>query len=418
MTILEANMRTELVGIALPPANVVWFNDDSKLFGAKCPYCEAIQICTYGGKRFWPCKRWSRSGLTENFTIEKDAFDIEKFKFVEALDLFIKAEFAQRFEASTLSTGPSPGVVSIEQNEKGQATVPDRDELDITQEVARLDIVSDGSSACEPVDHSRLVAAIDKIVASRMRESVHDRRLWSRQLLDPNEDSLSSSSSLSDLYAFRKTQDGILGNVQLVVPIAQYPSYGAQKVLAVLLYPLNESLVAAQSGWGHDFESRSSTEGAGEDGGKLLDGNRWTAVVTQLSAIVRHELPLMSGDAPGHDGSSYASHAEKQIIAFAVHKYIFERETQAVSMTDMEILVSKLPCEDCKVFINAVCKTYKLNIKVWVDERCDGSRVENNPAIKGKGGVICYPSEVKPVPDHRGLSTRYAPVRGRFMDDE
>jgi hypothetical protein len=301
----------------------------------------------------------------------------------------MKVEMAQQFRMNAAVSEQSLDAVGQSADDK--VATADQGEDTVTRGLDKLKITADeGSTTEKPPDRSEEEIMMDKIgcVASIWR--TEHRHLWPRQLLEKRPDDFSSLDSLSSLCTFRNTLDG---EPQVVVPIAQYPSFIAGKALAVLLHPLDEFLMAAQSGWRHNYYFRTFVEGTEDGGGTLLSGHCWTDMVMRLSNIVQHKLPEAYYDDHERPGSFYASHAEKQIIAFAVYRYIKSPTPRAPRMTEMEILVNKEPCHDCERFVIATCNTYNLKIKICFDERCDS--IDPHAVVEGKRGVICYNGEGK-----------------------
>jgi hypothetical protein len=125
------------------------------------------------------------------------------------------------------------------------------------------------------------------------------------------------------------------------------------KTIAVLLDSLPFSPLVAKSGWGHSwFES-------------VISGSYWTERVINLYKVVGLEPRTHK-----YDGSKpfgyYASHAEKQLIAYIVQQLEVSgtRVKETLRCQTLHILVSSEVCDDCKRFTNAVITHFGFAIEL------------------------------------------------------
>jgi hypothetical protein len=158
-------------------------------------------------------------------------------------------------------------------------------------------------------------------------------------------------------HSFKSTSHG---TIELHAPIAEFHVPNTQKTIASLQRPPPFPAVAAMSGWNHDETDVT------------VSGKQWTDEVMRIALIVGHELPREGLRDQGRTGKYYATHAEKQLVAYFIDKHILMEEDDSalreveppVEMKRAVVLVSRPPCGDCICFIRTVNRALGLNIEV------------------------------------------------------
>ncbi|KAK1753261.1 DYW family of nucleic acid deaminases-domain-containing protein [Echria macrotheca] len=103
------------------------------------------------------------------------------------------------------------------------------------------------------------------------------------------------------------------GPESLLTLIAHFEIPNRLKTVGVLYRGRDFPVMAAMSGWSHRERPDANIQIAGVD---------WTEKVHRLCQIVGHRLEPHDYD-QGEPGRYHACHAEKQLIAFFVHKHVF-----------------------------------------------------------------------------------------------
>ena len=149
-------------------------------------------------------------------------------------------------------------------------------------------------------------------------------------------------------HIFKKTDQQ---SIELIAPIAEFPIPTEWKTIASLQRPSNYPSIAAMSGWSHG-ETKIT-----------ISGKTWTDEVRRISWIVGHELSIDQQRDKGVEGQFFASHAEKQLVAYFVSKHVLteceeqellQRAKPPTLLEQATILVSRPPCNDCSEFIEAL----------------------------------------------------------------
>ncbi|KAI6306644.1 hypothetical protein MCOR30_011750 [Pyricularia oryzae] len=97
---------------------------------------------------------------------------------------------------------------------------------------------------------------------------------------------------------------------------AHFDMPGQNKTIGVLWRGHDFPVKAAMSGWA------SVESGAVAQGVHLIDGRDYTSAVFELCKVVGHKLDSHDYD-QGKAGQFYASHAEKQLVAYFVDRHLF-----------------------------------------------------------------------------------------------
>lgn len=113
-------------------------------------------------------------------------------------------------------------------------------------------------------------------------------------------------------HSFRRSTNGLSITQYWHGPIQQHPISGSFKTIAVLERGSPFPPVVAMSGWRHS--ECSSTRVSGRD---------YTGKVIRLAEIVGHDLAVNGSKDHGIRGQYYASHAEKQLIAYFIDRHVF-----------------------------------------------------------------------------------------------
>lgn len=150
------------------------------------------------------------------------------------------------------------------------------------------------------------------------------------------------------------------GTVELNAPIAEFPVLNEWKTIASLQRPPKFPPIAAMSGWSHGDTV-------------TVSGKEWTAEVMRISLILGHQLQTDERRDQGNRGQCFASHAEKQLMAYFISKHVLiENEDEdrlfqvkpPVLLKQATILVSRPLCGDCVQFIQTVNTNLGLMISV------------------------------------------------------
>ncbi|KAL8918576.1 MAG: hypothetical protein Q9172_005366 [Xanthocarpia lactea] len=159
-------------------------------------------------------------------------------------------------------------------------------------------------------------------------------------------------------HSFKKTNRQ---SIELVAPITEFPVPTEWKTIASLQRPSKYPSIAAMSGWRHGETNVT------------ISGKDWTNEVKRISRIIGHQLPIDQHRDQGVEGHFFASHAEKQLIAYFISKHVLleygeqellQQAKPPVLLKQATILVSRPPCHDCSKFIGAVNKNLRLVISV------------------------------------------------------
>lgn len=182
------------------------------------------------------------------------------------------------------------------------------------------------------------------------------------ELLKEPEDYLSrvvpKQDQMFQTHLFKKTNRQ---SIELIAPIVEFPIPTEWKSIASLQRPSKYPSIAAMSGWSHG-ETKVT-----------ISGREWTDDVMRISQIVGHELPIDQQRDQGSKGRFFASHAEKQLIAYFINKHVLveceeqellQRAKRPILLKQATILVSRPPCGDCSGFIEAVNTNLHLRISV------------------------------------------------------
>lgn len=101
--------------------------------------------------------------------------------------------------------------------------------------------------------------------------------------------------------------------------IQHYPLSQPWKTIALLERGIPFPSIAAMSGWGHLQWPLTR-----------LSGKDWTEKVLKLAAIVGHTLTVDASKDHGIPGQHFASHAEKQLIAYFIDRHVFLDEDKTL----------------------------------------------------------------------------------------
>lgn len=159
-------------------------------------------------------------------------------------------------------------------------------------------------------------------------------------------------------YSFRTTDQG---TIELTAPIANFPVPNERKTIATLQRQSKYPLIAAMSGWSHSMTNVT------------VSGRDWTDEVMNISRVVKHQLHIDGQRDQGKPGQFFASHAEKQLLAYFVSKHVLIESEEQVLLREAKppvllkgatILASRIPCTDCLQYIDAVNSAFDLRILV------------------------------------------------------
>lgn len=113
-------------------------------------------------------------------------------------------------------------------------------------------------------------------------------------------------------HSFRRSTNGFSITQYWHGPVRQHLISRSFKTIAVLERGSPFPPVVAMSGWGHS--QCSSTR---------VSGRNYTGKVFRLAEIVGHDLAVSDSKDHGIRGQHYASHAEKQLIAYFIDRHVF-----------------------------------------------------------------------------------------------
>lgn len=153
------------------------------------------------------------------------------------------------------------------------------------------------------------------------------------------------------------------GSISLV---KEFPVNKTSKAIARLTFPGTTKdkfpPVDAMSGWNHG------------DGNEqvAISGKDWTPNVMKLANCLNYALPTGGDMDRGIRGRYYASHAEKQLIAYFVSKYAvldqdhwcLKEAIPPVMIKIAHIIVSRGVCHDCKNFVAFINRKLSLSLEV------------------------------------------------------
>jgi len=160
-----------------------------------------------------------------------------------------------------------------------------------------------GISASEPIyRESTFNRNIDrqKIVRLLVDNDIKSKNLYG---------SPPSASECQD-YSFRRSPDEL--SIVLRGPITKYPVENEFKAIAMLERGGQYPTIAAMSGWGHE-----------EWPSVRVNGKDWTSKVMRVAKEVGYNLSQDSERDRGYPGRFFASHAEKQLIAYFIDRHVF-----------------------------------------------------------------------------------------------
>ncbi|KAJ8131619.1 hypothetical protein O1611_g2001 [Lasiodiplodia mahajangana] len=144
------------------------------------------------------------------------------------------------------------------------------------------------------------------------------------RLLGDSTEALDTENYVPSGYSFTK----IPGQEARLMLLAHFEISSEQKTVAVLYRGGRFDPISAMSGWGHQANDNMNIQIAGRD---------WTSDVLRICKIVKYKLPFDNRD-QGVAGQYYACHAEKQLVAYFIHKHCFlEQEIDAGSSLDYNI---------------------------------------------------------------------------------
>lgn len=217
-----------------------------------------------------------------------------------------------------------------------------------------------------------------------------DRKAIVRCLSDEDKESRDERRSLRG-FAFTTSPT----SQSLLTLTAYFDVPKKWKTIGVLLRGGGHPPVAAMSGWGHGADQNINVQ---------IEGKQWTNQVQDLCRYVGHRLKPDNRRDNGYIGQFHACHAEKQLIAFFVHKHLFlpheidaEMEMSELSIRDLPdgrfeelikkrelkrhlsnlaaakppislktatILTSRPFCDDCRAFVKLINSESELGIKI------------------------------------------------------
>lgn len=161
-------------------------------------------------------------------------------------------------------------------------------------------------------------------------------------------------------------QDRFQDLLQADLECSEFRIHNPRKTVALLCRDPFISSTFSMSGWSRQDRS-------------ILDQAVWHEKVVRLGAIVGHEFEAHGYDRKHHtskSGSYYASHAEKQLLAYYIWKHTFALdESCSISSGVLKrfqllqnfcgviyIIANKI-CSDCESFFWAVAKHFRLQYK-------------------------------------------------------
>lgn len=196
---------------------------------------------------------------------------------------------------------------------------------------------------------------------------------------------LRTATSIDPDYSqFSFHQSPQTSSIELSASIKSFTISRQSKIIARLDRGLPFPSIDAMSGWGHDEEKLTTVSGAD-----------WTEEVFRICRLVKHQLPASPDIDQRYPGKFFASHAEKQLIAYLVRKHAFlddeisemaqdqvDNRTITVSLQELylaqppvslrkaTISVSRKMCLDCEKFVATVEARLNLRIRcICIDFR-------------------------------------------------
>jgi hypothetical protein len=182
------------------------------------------------------------------------------------------------------------------------------------------------------------------------------------ELLKDSKESLCRPTPTCDrafeAHSFKNTGRG---TIELIAPVQEFHVRNEWKTIASLQRPSGFASIAAMSGWSHGQTKVT------------VSGKEWTAEVMKISSTVGHQLQKEGRRDQGKEGQYFASHAEKQLIAYFISKHVLieteddellQSARPPVLLKQATILVSRPPCGDCFQFIETVNTALGLMISV------------------------------------------------------
>lgn len=218
------------------------------------------------------------------------------------------------------------------------------------------------------------------------REIAYERDQDRKAIVCLLQDEMDADPNQRSLHGFAFTSDE-----NLLTLIAKFDVPNKLKTIGVLYRGSWLPTVAAMSGWGHHELDDSNVQ---------ISGRTWTNEVRRLCELegVGHDLPPDEKD-QGEPGQFYACHAEKQLIAYFVHKHLFlpfeliqdrsdgewddewhdeweqerEHKRKLLALADKAtkppltlkkaaIMVSRSICPDCGLFVERINRALGLEI--------------------------------------------------------
>lgn len=197
----------------------------------------------------------------------------------------------------------------------------------------------------ECLRRGKRLRAID--FARPLMENIEERHsrgggVYNEHTYDRDKDRKAIVRCLSDEEESREDKHSLGGfafitsptNESLLTLIAYFDIPKKWKTIGVLLRGGRHPPVAAMSGWGH---------GADQDINVQIEGKGWTNQVQDLCRYIGHRLEPDDQRDHGCSGQFHACHAEKQLIAFFVHKHLFLRHEIDADMEMSELSIQDLP---------------------------------------------------------------------------
>lgn len=135
-----------------------------------------------------------------------------------------------------------------------------------------------------------------------------DRKAIVCLLQDEAEEQSQGAASLPGFAFTRSPTDD-----NLLTMVAHFNVPGKWKTIGVLYRGSQLPCVAAMSGWAHHNLPDVNIQ---------IAGKTWTDEVFRLARAIGYSLPPRHRD-QGEPGQFYACHAEKQLVAYFVHKHLF-----------------------------------------------------------------------------------------------
>ncbi|KAK8134785.1 hypothetical protein PG984_006797 [Apiospora sp. TS-2023a] len=154
-----------------------------------------------------------------------------------------------------------------------------------------------------------------------------NRKAIVRLLQDEGAEGLDQSNRNTVGFAFTNSPL----DEHMLTLVAYFDIPNEWKTIGVMYRGSQFPTVAAMSGWSHP---------AGHEHNVQIAGRTWTDEVLRLCQIIGHELPTHDYDQKVL-GQYHACHAEKQLVAYFVHKHIFLRqETYTGATSALEALAN------------------------------------------------------------------------------